>query len=297
MPVTVDTNRIMFPTQRRFNAAWREMAGDRVRLLPQVAREIMHNRLDPEFIEEEVERARTGLERVRNSATEREILLRESDLWWAEELWRDDGPYELIPMSREQHERAEAICDRIDPRAFPRIRPEEVPTHADTLVIAQALATGQQMLVTGNMRSIDHAEVNDWAARHAHSYGIEHPEVMQVQDETMPRMYAGPEGKRELCAIGLGAAWPGAPDATLFEVEHAFDGMLGAMEGARLGDTGVAIADTWRSLPDPETLLEEVRVRLPERMRASERRHPAFVRTVPGMGRVDASLGAAPQVR
>ena len=278
MPVTVDVNRVMFPTQRRFNAAWREMSGDRVRLLPQVAREIMHHRLDPEFMEEEVERARTGLARVRNSATEREILLRESDLWWAEELLRDDGPYELIPMSREQHERAEAICDHIDPRAFPRIRPEEVPTHADTLVVAQALATGQQMLVTGNMRSIDHTDVNDWAAQHADRYGIEHPDVMQVQDEVMPRMYAGPEGKRELCAIGLGAAWPGMSDASLADVERALQGMLGAMEGARLGDTGAVIADTWRSVRDPETLLEEVRARLPENMRASERRHPAFAR-------------------
>ena len=94
----------------------------------------------------------------------------------------------------------------------------------------------------------------------------------------MPRMYAGPEGKRELCAIGLGAAWPGTPDASLVDVERALQGMLGAMEGARLGDTGAVIADTWRSIPDPETLLEEVCLRLPERMRASERRHPAFAR-------------------
>lgn len=219
------------------------------------------------------------------SATPRphgKYLLRESDLWWAEELLRDDGPYELIRMCREEHERADAICDNIDPRAFPRIHPEEVPTHADTIGIAQALATGQQMLVTGNMRSIDHTEVNDWAARHAESYAIEHPDVMQVQDELMPRMYAGSDGRRELCAIGLGASWPGAPDARLAEVERAFEGMLGAMEGARLGDTGAVITDTWRSIPDPETLLEEVRARLPKDMRASERRHPAFARATQG---------------
>lgn len=134
------------------------------------------------------------------------------------------------------------------------------------------------MLVTGNMRSVDHAEVNDWAARHARSYGIEHQDVMQVQDETMPRLYTGPEGRRELCAIGLGAAWPGASDASLVEIERALHGMLSAMEGARLGDTGAVIADTWRSAPDPETLIEDVRARLPRKMRASERRHPAFAR-------------------
>ena len=43
-------------------------------------------------------------------------------------------------MSFEQREQAEAICEAIDPRAFPRTRPEEVPTHSDTIIIAQALA-------------------------------------------------------------------------------------------------------------------------------------------------------------
>ena len=61
MATTVDTNRIMFPTQRRFNAAWREMSGERVRLLPHVAHEIMHRRMDTEFLEEAMERAEAGV--------------------------------------------------------------------------------------------------------------------------------------------------------------------------------------------------------------------------------------------
>lgn len=36
MGITVDANRIMFPTRRRFNAAWQEAQGLRLRLLPQV---------------------------------------------------------------------------------------------------------------------------------------------------------------------------------------------------------------------------------------------------------------------
>ncbi len=231
MPITVDTNRIMFPTQRRFNAAWREMSGGRLRLLPQVAREIMHHRVDPDFLEEEAERAKAGLERIRNSATERELLLRESDLWWAKELLKDNGPYELISMSREQREQAEAICDNMDAGAFPGIRPEEVPTHSDTIIIAQALATGQQMLVAGNMRSIEHNTVNHWAEHHAATYDIEHPDVLYVQDELMPEMYAGQERKLELCAIGLGAAWPADPNASSEGIERALDRMVGAYGG------------------------------------------------------------------
>lgn len=279
MALTLDTNRILFPTQRRFNAAWQEMSGAKVRLLPQVAREVTHHRIDLEFLDDEVRRAREALTRVRNHATKRELLLRKSDLWWANELLRKDGLYELVDMSLEQRERADAICEVIDPRAFPRTRPEEVPTHSDTIIIAQALATGQTMLVTGNMRSIDHAEVNEWAARHADTYGIEHPDVLHVQDELMPVMYAGPERRIELCAIGLGAAWPEDVDATWDDMDRALQGLVRAMVGARLEDTGTAIAHAWREAADPETLLASVRSRLPEKMRKSERRHPALAKT------------------
>ena len=234
----------------------------------------MHRRVDTDFLEDEVERAEAGLARVRNSATEKELLARESDIWWAKELLRDDSPYELITMSREERERAEEICENIDPLPFASLRPEEVPTADDTIIIAQALVTGQRMLITGNMRSIDHNDINHWAERHAADYGIEHPNVLYVQDEAMPRIYAGPERKLELCAIGLGAAWPGDPDAPREEVEAALDRMIGTMEGARLGDTGACIANTWRSVSDPDGLLESVRKRLPVKMRASERTHP-----------------------
>ena len=280
MAITVDTNRIMFPTQRRFNAAWREMSGERLRLLPRVASEIMHRRIDTEFLEDEVERAEAGLARVRNSATEKELLKRESDLWWAKELLRDDSPYELISLSREQRERAEEICEHIDPRPFTSLRPEEVPLHDDTMIIAQALVSGQQMLITGNMRSIEHDEINYWAERHAATFDIEYPDVLYVQDEIMPRMYAGTERKLELCAIGLGAAWPFNPGAGEKAVRRALKGMLGAMHGARLENTGICIESAWREAADPDALLESVRRRLPEKMRASERTHPVVLRSV-----------------
>ena len=274
--ITVDANRLMFPTQRRFNAAWQEAAGRKLRLLPQVALEMTHRRIDPGDLENEIERARTNLERVRNSATHRELLLRESDLWWSEELLRPDSPYELIAMQTEERERAEAICENIDPRAFPGMRAEEVPTNSDTMIIAQALVTGQKMLITGNMRLIEHNDVHAWAARHQEEYGIKHPDILYVQDEIMPKIFAGPEGKDALCRIGLAAAWPDNPQATMEEVKERLTGMISAMKGARLEETGIVIAQTWRMTPDPEGMLESVRARLPVRMRGSEARHPTF---------------------
>ncbi|MCY4589622.1 MAG: hypothetical protein OXE86_03450 [Alphaproteobacteria bacterium] len=40
MDLALDTNRLTYPAQRRFNAAWHEMEGLQVRILPQVAREL-----------------------------------------------------------------------------------------------------------------------------------------------------------------------------------------------------------------------------------------------------------------
>lgn len=280
MGITLDANRVIFPTQRRFNAAWQEMSGGKVRLLPQVASELTHHRLDLDHLEDQAHRARAALRRAENTATRRELLLRRSDLWWAEELLRDDGVYGLVSMTRHQHERANAICDAIDARAFPNVRRDEVPTHSDAIIIAQALATGQSMLITGNMRSIDHAAINDWASQNAGKFDLQQPDVLHVQDEVMPRLFASPQQRLELCAIGLAASWPEDVDATWEQVDAAFQRMLSVMPDALLDDTAAAIANAWMTVPEPEALLEATKSRLPHKMRASERRHPAMPRKI-----------------
>ena len=185
-------------------------------------------------------------------------------------------------MTRSQHEQANAICDAIDARAFPNVRRDEVPTHSDAIIIAQALATGQSMLTTGNMRSIDHAAINDWASQNAGGFELQHPEVLHVQDEVMPRLYASPQQRLELCAIGLAASWPHDVDATWEQVDAAFERMLSVMPDALLDDTATAFANAWMTVPDPEALLEATKSRLPHGMRASELRHPAMRRKIDG---------------
>lgn len=59
-------------------------------------------------------------------------------------------------------------------------------------------------------------------------------------------------------------------------MDLALRGLVRAMVGARLEDTGTAIAHAWREAADPEALLASVRSRLPEKMRESERRHPTL---------------------
>ena len=275
--ITFDANRVSYPTQTRFNAAWLEMSGQKVRLLPQTAFETMGGLMNPLDLETDRERRREDLERHERYATPRETLALRIALWWADELTRKDSPYEVIALTREQRERAEEICQEIDPSAFPRVRPEEVATHSDTIIIAQALASAQDMLITGNMRSILHDDVTHWAEQNAARFAIEKPRVLYVQDEAMTSLFTGPEGRAALCEIAIAAAWPKNSNASFDQVEAGLLAMLEACDGARLGDTAKKIGETWRTSNDRNQMVEHARARLPNKMRASERRHPTFV--------------------
>ena len=181
-----------------------------------------------------------------------------------------------MELTREQREQAEEICQHIDPGAFPRVRPEELADNPDTVLISEALVTGHAMLITGNMRSIEHNDVMHWAQANAQRFGIENPRVLHVQDEIMPSIFSGPLGREKLCEIAISSAWPGDEHTKYEEVEQALKGMLQACPGARLEDTGTKIEEFWRTTNRREEVVEHVRTKLPIRMLESERRHPAY---------------------
>ena len=85
--------------------------------------------------------------------------------WWGKEWMRPDSPYKILPMTSEELQRAEALLETIPAKAFRGLREEEVATHRDARIICESIACGVRMLVTGNMVTIDHIEINRWARR------------------------------------------------------------------------------------------------------------------------------------
>ncbi len=290
MDIALDTNRLTYPAQRRFNAAWHEMEGLQVRILPQVARELTGHLILAEDIETGRRRVSEDLQRAGNRGPRYLQQHRRSALWWADELMSPDSVYRLLALTPEQENLADEVCGTIDPDAFPRILPDEVPENSDTRIIAQALVTGQRMLITSNMRSVLHHDVNRWAEKNADRFGFLHPDILHVQDEIMPRLYAGPEGRRKLLEFALGAVWPPDGDPTVETVGDSLYGLTrrAMMRGARLADTAVVIEESWETERDPQAVLERVRANLPARMMASEQRHPTW----PGPRRHDRSAEA-----
>ena len=277
--ITFDAHRLLFPTQRRFNAAWMETRGGRVRILPRVLHELTHQRFDatdPEDLADQLQEAKARLRRSRSRLTPRERMQRQAAIWWLTETLAADSPYELVRLTADERERVHDICQAIPADYFPRTAPEEVPEDGNAILIAEALVSGETLLLTGNMHAILHHSVNEWSADNQERFGLPNSRGLHHQDHFMPRAFARDDAREQLCGIALAAAWPDDPQADIDAIERNLHGALKAMHrGAALTDTATCIAETWRTTAQPERILEDARRHLPQRMRASERRHPA----------------------
>ena len=179
-------------------------------------------------------------------------------------------------MSAHAREHAEHIARNIDREAFPKVAPEDVPTHPDAVIISQALAAGETIVLTGNMNSVKHDIVNRWIQTRGREHGVRPAQILHVQDALMPRLFNNAKRRLRLCEIAVAAAWPENPNASFDDVEKSLTGMLGAMPGAKLEDTAKRIETAWHSARDRKSIVERVRRQLPHATRASERRHPTY---------------------
>ena len=275
--ITFDTNRLGRTTQRRFNVAWQEMEGETIKLLPQVAFELMSKRINPYDMEEGAAFIGSELERRGNDLTENERLWGQSVLWWAEEFLQDGTPYEVLQLSAEARERTEEVCQHLDRSAFPDANvAEPLSEHGDAVIVAQALVTDTKMLIT-NDDKIRHAVVHEWAIENAKRFDFKTPFILVLQDALFQELYINQEDFMELFAIVLGASWPADENATTDQIIGDFDRMVDVLEKGETGlrNIGVAIRQNWHREARKDDLIEYVRERLPVKMRASEMRHPA----------------------
>ena len=137
--------------------------------MPTVARELMPD-LDVRRLARSVHEAAA---RLRDDCEEIEPFdrfLLERQVWWGRLFLDPDSQYEIVALTRKQHRTALAIRNSLSASCFPRLRQREVPLDPDAAIIAEALATGYDLLTTANMRSIDHWEVNEWVRRQAKMY-------------------------------------------------------------------------------------------------------------------------------
>ena len=129
------------------------------------------------------------------------------------------------------------------------------------------------MLVTGNMVTIDHIEINRWAKEMKRAKGWREAErdAVRVADVAMVEWSEGKE--REFLMAGLAASWPDEKAAPADAVVRAF---RERMAGARLEMTGERLLNLAHGERDLATRIEETRARLPEKTRAAETRERRY---------------------
>ncbi len=276
--LTFDTNRLGKVTQRKFNACWRELEGEPVYLLPKIAGELTGNRINPYSIELGIEATEKALHAQANTLTPKQRRWGQSILWWANAFLDTGSLYQVRLLSAREQEKAEAICDALDRSAFPDLKMGiDTADHADAVIVSEALATNTKILITSDA-NMDHAKIHQWAAQNATTFDIEEPYFLFEQDAFLHENYATETGLLFLYHIVLGASWPlhGAPahQDILDEIQRTLTVM--AQRESGFNRVGHRLAQAWHKDPRKDDMIEYVRDHLPEKMRCSERQHPAL---------------------
>ena len=200
------------PTQRKLHAAWQELQGRQVLATPGVARELAPLAVDVAWMgrpSDAENRLRAGGSRL---PKRRGNELRQQ-AWWGE-MWADGkSPYGIVTLTPEQEELAERIRTVIDPACFPNTDPEDIPGLGDAAIVSESMALGAKLLLTSDLRSIDHIEVNRWTVENGTEWGIPAEETLHDADLTFLDWTKTPAELERWIQAGLLACWPSANNA------------------------------------------------------------------------------------
>ena len=179
---TCDTNLLSTPTPRRLFTLWMEQAGTGTAVLPQVWAEL------------------TGQNRTDASP----LGTAHRNAWFAV-IDAEHSPFEIVQLTTEERERVEDILSAFTLRHFPALaNVVDIRHHSDCLVVAQGLACGVDMIVTNNMRSMDHYEINLLVReRWGRNDGF-----LVAADDALLAAHPGGESARRMLAIALASMQP-----------------------------------------------------------------------------------------
>ena len=234
-----DTNLLGRPTQRRLMTLWMEQTGLKVLLLPGVFNELCAPNLlssDPRIQRMDAHR-REGWERVVAMPT---------------------SPYARVALDTQQEQAAMDIMQRFTLRCFPGLNDiDDISRSGDAIILAQGLALGVDLLVTNNMQSIDHFEINDLARR---ALG-RNSGLLVTADDAITRAHAGGEASGKFLEIAMASCWPEGGVPLLLDAAHerllAFCNTLES--GLRMPNAARRLLNIFETSDDLERTLDNAR--------------------------------------
>ena len=250
-----DTVTLTRPTPRKLVCLWMEQAGLRTVLPPTVWEQLAHPR-----------RNKIGV----NAAS------------WQRMRTQRDAPFRWLELDEAQQEAVDDVLRHFTEPCFPRLAADQIPDDADANIIAEALIIGTDVLVTQDINSINHDEINFVIEQRL---GANSGFVLTL-DRALARAFPGGESADHLLMLALATIAPSdAPASHEWAVEDArqdFANLLRALAGANVRETAQRLDVRWSQCGDLERLLaaartvaENSRALRFERMRAGWQRDAA----------------------
>lgn len=221
-----DTMTLMRPTPRRLVGCWMEAAGLLTLVLPEVLREL-----------------------TREPVPERKFTSAKA---WREAVKRQDTPFLWVVLTEDEHRLAQDMRASFTQACFPMTPRDGIMTHGDAIIVSQALALGTDALVTSDVRTIDHYEINNLIER----TWRENAGFVTTLDDALCGAHAGGEGAERLLLLALSTVAPDAGAAWSVDQAHAdLQNLRKAMRGAALPVAADRLENRWNSARDLETLV------------------------------------------
>lgn len=266
-----DSNLLGRPMTRRLMLLWMELSDLTTVVLPTVKKELTYKRETP-----------TRRERLLDELYERA---------WIETWGTSNSPYELLALSETQQELASEVLASFTLRCFPKAQSKEhIARTLDAHILAEAVAANVDMVVTNNMASIDHTEVNALVRATAHT----NENVVSNADDALLSSHVGPEASRHLLTMFLASAWPerGERSMTMDACRaHLAKCANGLTRGAAMPNCATKLMNSFDVDEELDVVLRDAHA-LAQDSRAlqCDNEYASTVRT--GRASIDATLGA-----
>ena len=165
---------------------------------------------------------------------------------WSSVVEMEGSPFEIVQLTTEESEGVEDILGAFTLRHFPALaNAADVRHHSDCLVVAQGLACRVDMIVTNNMRSMDHHEVNQLVReRWGRNDGF-----LVTADDALLAAHPGGESARRMLATALASALPAdGQEPDLGGARNLLGELCGRLrEGLQMPNTAQRLVNTFEN--------------------------------------------------
>ena len=232
-----DSNTLGRPTPRKLVISWMERADLPTMILPEVWDE---------------------LTRVPRSAPAPPAIVQS----WRHIRSLPDAPFAWVELDHDQKTVAAEVLSSFTAACFPSTPVDRIATLSDANIVAEAVAVGAETLVTGDINTIDHYEINGLLSQ---VFG-RNREFVTTLDSALCRAHPCADAAESLLTLALSTIAPVEPvesaQSEEWDVDAAHEGLKRlqkALVGSNLTTTSQRLATRWQNSRDLERVLCQAR--------------------------------------